>query len=169
MHYWRWKKYGDVRGPQWALDPAGFAAPDLAYAAGLLDGEGWFSIARKRGKSRNMKYVPIVGVSMCDPGALEFMVELFGSRLYLKKRKPDENWRDVWKWEIESQRAVDVARMTLPYLRVKRAQALALLALYDERDWSIGRRDILPPAEEERRMALKELMHELNRRGRRGD
>ena len=92
---------------------------DLAYMAGIFDGEGCISIF-KYDASHSYSY----GLDVCIGMANKYMPELFylnfGGRLYGYQPK---RGKYVWYWHIHSFEAGDFLETVLSYLRLKRNEA----------------------------------------------
>lgn len=96
---------------------------ELAYIAGLLDGEGTFDKAGK-----GIIFHPRVRMSSTDSETIIWLHDLFGGGLYPVKsqrltHKPQLNWT------LGGRPAIDLLRSLLPYLRNKHRQAEILIDL----------------------------------------
>ena len=106
-----------------AWDYSGIPATDLAYAAGVIDGEGCIRINRSpygSHETRPTNYNLVVSVLTCDRVLPAFLHSLFGGsfRDYRFKSK-----RLHVHWSVRSAHAEAVLRALLPYLKLKREQA----------------------------------------------
>lgn len=92
------------------------APTNLAYMAGLIDGEGSITLM-KCGKY----YGSRLGVHMTDHAVVEWLADVTGvGRVRLSRR---EGKSDIYKWEIFSRQAYAVLSAILPYLKSKKPQA----------------------------------------------
>ena len=99
-------------------------ATELAYIAGIIDGEGFITIRRER--HINDRYSLHVGAGNTDRPLLEWLQASFGGKLVFSP-KP-EGYKDFFQWAIVSRSANNFLILILPYLRIKKDQAeLALL------------------------------------------
>jgi hypothetical protein len=90
---------------------------EVAYCAGLVDGEGTIGINRMRKASSGKYYSRLhVKVTMLDPEGVDALYETFGGSL-----KQYSN--GYFTWYLFGTKAADVIEELLPYLRVKRQQA----------------------------------------------
>jgi hypothetical protein len=108
---------------------------DLAYIAGLLDGEAYIGIKRVttlRNGRVNPAYHPRIQVRMVDEPAIAFLAETLGGTYY-KERAAHDNRRTLYCYAASDKLAIGVLESVLPYLRVKREVALAVLSLHDLR------------------------------------
>lgn len=94
---------------------------DLAWAAGILDGEGYVSI--RRGTGRNLAFLQ-VGVNITSPEVVKRLRQVFQRGCVSRTTKTKAGKR-VHKWAVVSQDAAAVLRLVLPYLVIleKRRQA----------------------------------------------
>lgn len=98
----------------------------LAYLAGIIDGEGCISLHER--KDRRSCHGQIQ-VQMSNPQAVNLLRDLFGGNFGLWQRPNRPEHADQYKWAATGKRAAVVCETLLPYLRVKKAQALNLIAL----------------------------------------
>lgn len=88
---------------------------DIGWAAGLLDGEGCFTLAR----SKTYRYPRIV-CNMTDKEPLDKLQQLFGGNVHTIKR--NVLYKQAWCWEVSGSRAVGIM-LTLWSLLCPRRQA----------------------------------------------
>ena len=105
---------------------------DIAYCAGLIDGEGYIGIKRDRGYACQERKTPgyhaRIQVRMVDEPAIQFLAESFGGTYY--REKPHANkGRPLYCWQASDKNAEQTLRALLPYLKVKRRSAEAVLEL----------------------------------------
>ena len=99
---------------------------NLAYVAGLIDGEGCIHLDVTKGRW----YQPRVSVGMTEP-ALQLLTSLkdeWGGTLY-RLRKPTQKWAGAWTWHLTGPVAAELLTAIRPFLRLKTAQADAALEL----------------------------------------
>lgn len=107
----------------WELDPL-----DLAYAAGVVDSDGYIGIKRSdyamrvRGDAGQAVYMPRVVVKQVTPQAVELLHGMFGGHLLAAKPSAKKG-RPLHSWHVHSRMAAQTCEALLPYLRIKRAQA----------------------------------------------
>lgn len=94
---------------------------DIAYVAGLFDGEGYVDIysasTSKASKSPSLMLRLII--SQKDGSIMNWLDKNFGGHVRMERRKG--SW--IYRWDIRSQKAKDFLLLILPYLKIKRAQA----------------------------------------------
>lgn len=101
---------------------------ELAYAAGIVDGEGSISLIR----SRPTRFpAPQVSVCSTDRELLEWFKKRFGGTI-VHKRKRQEHHLDAYDWKLIDRNALRFLAMIRPYLTIERkiARADLLLDLY---------------------------------------
>lgn len=99
---------------------------DLAYIAGLFDGEGSIFIARiKNKRSGAIWYRLNVSFSMTDREPVEMLHNIFSLRrktlMYIKGR--ERGYKDVAMWLSTGNVALRFLQCMEPWLRVKKPQA----------------------------------------------
>ena len=131
---------------------------NLAYLAGLVDGEG--SISIKHNKVTNV-YSATISVGMTQTEGLHLLVEMFGGKIredFTSNRKST-----MYRWQLTSK--ADVSRVLealLPYLRVKKDIAVKVLTFYNEGVFLKGGRGTTSVEEQERRKDLYLKVKKLN-------
>ncbi|KKN20113.1 hypothetical protein LCGC14_0938960 [marine sediment metagenome] len=117
---------------------------DLAYLAGLLDGEGYVGIgARVSGKYKSRQLILQVRIGMTDSTVIQWVHKTFGGQIYEHKRLPNKT---MWLWSITQQPAADLLAVINPYLKTKRTQAWLAQEYQAQRTPSTGGK--LVPVEE---------------------
>jgi len=104
-------------------------AQDLAYAAGIIDGEGYIGISTTPGK-RSTGFKAMVAVGMCDPEVVVWLAETFGGSVYCYAPRGTAK-RGTHRWQVTGETAAVFCRLVRPYLRLKHRQA-ELLVRYRE-------------------------------------
>jgi len=95
---------------------------DIAYIAGLFDGEGCIRI-NKNSANRNY-YTLNVSVKMAWEWMPKYLHLAFGGSIHkYKMDKYYPNAKDQWCWNIRGKEATEFLKAILGYLRVKRAEA----------------------------------------------
>ena len=99
---------------------------DLAYTAGLIDGEGCIQIARHNNQKTvdgHPRYVLMIRFNMVSAGILKWLCETYGGSFFPGKKPRNENWRQQWIWSLANRGGEDFLVLLLPYLRIKKAEA----------------------------------------------
>lgn len=102
---------------------------ELAYLAGIMDGEGFFSV-RKRTDS--VRIVNQIGIVNTDLGLLEWIQERFSGKVYPRPPvKGHPTWKMKYEWRIFNRDLDIILPAILPYLVVKAQQAKLVIELRD--------------------------------------
>lgn len=115
---------------------------NLAYVAGLMDGEGSIGFTR----SRNV-VIPRVSITNTDLELLEDLKAAFGGHIQ-KLTRTNDKWKTAYAWVLNNSKAVDFIEKIELWLRVKKEQSWLLYA-WDAirpgygRVWDDAKRDAL--------------------------
>lgn len=100
---------------------------ELAYIGGLMDGDGSFSLTRKKGKKdQSCLYVPLVQYGSLSKQAVEFLKEKLGGSYSLQKshtKKDGSLRRDFYHWRISNAKCISLIDELSPYLEIKKERA----------------------------------------------
>ncbi len=96
--------------------------PFLAWAAGIIDGEGCILI--KEGVALRV----VVNVENTDPRMLIELRLAFGGSIALRKGVSKSKRRPIWQWDISAKKAEAMLTAIRPYLICKGDQADIALA-----------------------------------------
>src|SRR5271166_5923041 len=110
------------------------------YLAGIIDGEGTITICRseyvanrKAEGSRparqynSLGFHATISVKNTDLRLMKWLKSRFGGEYYLDKSKKPSNWKDSYKWYHAAESKQEFLLAILPYLIIKREQALIVL------------------------------------------
>ena len=104
---------------------------DLSYAAGLIDGEGCITLAiYRKGVYRNANITTVcvhVRVSMADAICPVFLYEKFGGKL-LKLKPQKSHFKECLRWEVSGKAAYVFLDLIIPFLKLKKDQAIDALS-----------------------------------------
>jgi len=101
---------------------------DAAYIAGLIDGEGTISLARRHAREQRQAVVSIANTERC---LLEFVAQSVGAGKITRKRIARETHTPSFCYTISNRQALALLRQIVPYLRsYKRERTSILLARY---------------------------------------
>ena len=93
---------------------------DIAYIAGLFDGEG--SISASYGVVSKVNVRVTVQIAMCDREPLDLVASVFGGCVKELKRKT-KTGKSVYQWVLNCRKAADFLEVISPYLRIKGERA----------------------------------------------
>lgn len=108
---------------------SGLLNTDLAYAAGLLDGEGSISIIMAYKKRRTPHHTLCMTVVNTDPRPIRWLLERFSGRMYSRMPGQARRTKTLYDWHISARKAEAFLRAVYPYLIIKREQADIAFAL----------------------------------------
>lgn len=89
------------------------SSTDIAYAAGLIDGEGTVSLKKGR---RGAWRTPILCMSSTSRELVDFMQTTFGGWISVKKTMRRHH-APGWFWELHRDSALDALKALLPHIR----------------------------------------------------
>ena len=142
---------------------------DLAYLAGLIDGEGCFYIGYIKTRSKYVKrnYHSLLKISNNCKEVLEWVHATFGGRttIFNKKRKDHTRNFITHDWYASGYLVRDLSILILPFLKIKKAQAEVMIQMRNTFPQS-GSRGPVQPSQEilDLRSDLCTQMHRLNSR-----
>ena len=136
---------------------------DLAYAAGIIDGEGNIGIYANTSMAGYPRYRLRVRVTNSDEWLIHWLKNNFGGSIGVQQQPEGKNWKPAWYWTISCNTAMNFLVEILPYLRLKKSQAELAIEFQKARRRKLGRRF----SDEERAVAEAQtiLMRSLNKRG----
>lgn len=103
---------------------------DIAYCAGLIDGEGYVAVVNQK-KYGYVYPTPMIAVQMTDFNAIEFLQLTFGQGSVCFPKTAQRHHLQTARWQANSRQAYFVAKLIEPYLLVKKQAAQAIIAHYD--------------------------------------
>lgn len=109
---------------------------DFAWAAGIIDGEGYVTVRTQKDNRNGKPYVhPQITVNMTHEPTILRLREIFGVGSFSKLNIPPQfpTRKQAWRWSAVCRHADVVARKILPYSLTKREEVEAIIAHYDAR------------------------------------
>jgi hypothetical protein len=103
---------------------------DIAYIAGLVDGEGYIGIRKTtvRKDCFNHSYHARIQIRMVDEPAIKFITDTLGGNYY--REKPHcNNGKPLFCYQSSDKKAEHILQTILPYLKVKKRSAETVLQL----------------------------------------
>ena len=130
----------------------------LAYAAGIIDGEGCIGIHRRKGHHVVLQ----VAIHHTSQWLVEwFKMNFGGSVAYFVTKNP--NHKDMWAWHLAPKQALEFLILIRPYLQLKRSHAdLAIQFQSKRKKWGAAEKSQESTILEE---AQRILMQQYNKRG----
>jgi len=140
---------------------------EKAYIAGIIDGEGCVTIAKRNTKRKNgifCFYQCLVIIVNTDKKMLDFIANLYGGWINTNHRLKG-NQKISYKWVCAGDNMRKLLKDTLPYLRIKKKQAKVILQfpLYEHTGW--GWKGGRSKAEKTKQDNLWIRMRKLNHQG----
>ena len=135
---------------------------DLAYIAGLFDADGTIGIKRNTysmrvlGNSTQPTYSERIHIRQVERGGVDLCAEIFGGNIGITQPSTPSG-KPLFNWGKTDMKATQVLRAILPYLRIKRAQALNCLDLRRVKETSKRKRRSHSP----RPIAISDVMESL--------
>ena len=136
---------------------------DLAYIAGLFDGEGCVSYKQyDRKRSNNKKAYPTwsirMEIAMTDRSILHWVHEVLGVGTVNPKRyktKYTVGWKKQWRWRCQHRYAYLVSCALFPYAHVKLDKIQKIIDHYASRDLKIFNNKVVSLDEYKEAMSLE--------------
>lgn len=105
---------------------------DLAYFAGIVDGEGCLTIGTY---ANTKKGTPIwntyLQVSNTDEALIDWIVAVFGCNkvLYTPNQTPKNSRKLVYRWQCTGERLLHLCELILPYIVAKKRQVEIMIEI----------------------------------------
>lgn len=98
---------------------------DLAWLAGIIDGEGSIFIMKQQrsDRERQFNYILRMSVQSTDGIMAQECLKISGEGACFDAPTAKENQSNTYKWQVSGKRAKHVLQNILPFLRVKKEQA----------------------------------------------
>ena len=96
---------------------------NLAYFAGILDGEGSFFKEKNRGKH----YYPTISCEMTDKDVILALKKYFkvGHVNEFPPRK--KHWKTSYRWRVRGASAIEILKVIKKYLSIRRKEKIKVL------------------------------------------
>jgi len=137
-----------------------FSKTTLAYMAGILDGEGHFSIIWHKPHDR---YHGIVGVMNTNLDLLEWIHNVFGGSIYRRITPTDKShWKDRYEWRAGNKTLDFILPPIAPFLIIKKRHAEIMIEFRSTFGLVGGRGNLVTPTVYAKRKRLRENLLILN-------
>lgn len=130
---------------------------DLAYLAGLFDGEGTISCSITETKKGNKALHKQLSIFNTNFTLITWIISRFGGTIHSRKR--NKVWKEEHQVKWSAEDGYWLLRAVLPYLVIKREQAELYLALHETKTTKVTTEI------QEQRELLVARVRELNKRG----
>ena len=138
----------------------------LAYFAGLLDGEGCLRIGTFKNSNSDLRYRAFLQIAMTDRNAINWLSETISNGIYIDKKRKNPISKWCYCWVVNIREGEELLKRALPYLIVKKKQALRFIEFAQTLDWKRTRREPVPNVILNKRKKLYLEMKALNGKGR---
>ena len=106
---------------------------ELAYLAGIVDGEGSIGIGKNKSKPTwKPRFCGYLCVSNTSMPLVEWIADLLGGTIIIQKAQSPLSKKKQYLWKLTAWRAVEVIRAIRPYLIIKARRADAVCELYEK-------------------------------------
>jgi len=144
---------------------------DLAYLAGLIDGEGAICLNRTWDYRKNGEKVPHLTVKLeiglNSQALVKYLKKRYGGFIHTKQK---EGYNNSYHWILSEKKAVPLLRKCFKFLKIKSFHAMQIIAYHHDKTRSKtgGYNGMYkrPKHETEKRLRYWKIMRKLNRKGR---
>jgi len=130
---------------------------DLAYLAGLIDGEGTISCSVNKTKKGFLALQKQLSIFNTNIVLISWITARFSGTVHSRVRS--EKWKEEHQVKWSATEACVILELVLPYLVIKREQAEIFIALHKTKSNSVSKET------HEYRQRLCDRIQELNKRG----
>ena len=113
---------------------------DVAYIAGLFDGEGSVDFKRRKEKRGNVQNI-LMRIEMTDESVLRWVHETLGVGTIRKRNRSPSvkaHWKDRWVYSVRFREAIYVCKLLWPYAQVKLHKIEQIIDHYEPRAQELG-------------------------------
>lgn len=97
-----------------------WAETQLAYLAGIIDGEGTFYIGiTNKGRKFNSR----IYVVNTNEELIKWLKDTFGGLIYKRTSKSNPQWKTRYEWVLDKSAIDTVCHLLIPYLIIKKKHA----------------------------------------------
>jgi predicted metal-dependent hydrolase len=99
-------------------------ATDIAWAAGLFEGEGTWITRTKPNAPKDGKRYAVIALQMCDRDVVERFAAVMGCGKVTVEARSERNPKhsDIWRWTTAKRaECLRIAELLLPYMGERRA------------------------------------------------
>jgi hypothetical protein len=150
-----------------------YTVAQLAYMAGIMDGEGTFYIGNYSGNRLNgdKHYQTIIAIASTDQSLIGWLHNTFGgsTREYTPNQMAKNSRKQVYRWQATSNRLLHICEEIMPYLVIKKRQCEIMIEIrrtFHDLHNIKGRQHVqnLPKGVLELRQSLMEELRSLHSR-----
>jgi hypothetical protein len=114
------------------IDPdKNYLATDLAYMAGIVDGEGSITITDCSRTQGRTFFSTSLGVVSTDKPLIDWIICVFGGHMgsYTPKQTPKNSRKKVYRWQVTGKNLETVLNLIYPYVVIKKREIEVMLAM----------------------------------------
>lgn len=141
-------------------------AVELAYLAGIIDGEGTIGLHERQGIGEKKRWCIRFIVTNTDFRLIQWLIDNFGGNFY-KKTPKVAKWKVSYVWTIyDTKKCYDLIKKIKPYLVLKNEQADVVIKFQDSlMKLEDGYKNGVPEKVYNKRLELVNMCKKLNSRG----
>ena len=136
---------------------------DIAYIAGLFDGEGCVSykqyMQKRKGRKKAYPFWQIrLEIAMTEKSILVWLCEVLGVGTVTEKRyktKYTLGWKKQWRWRCSHRDAFKVCCLIFPYAHIKLDKIQKIIQHYSDRKLTIMNDNVVSLEEYKQLMSLE--------------
>ena len=136
---------------------------DIAYIAGLFDGEGCVSykqyMQKRKGKKKAYPFWQIrLEIAMTEKSILVWLCEVLGVGTVTEKKykiKYTLGWKKQWRWRCSHRDAFKVCCLIFPYAHIKLDKIQKIIQHYSDRKLTIMNDNVVSLEEYKQLMSLE--------------
>lgn len=114
---------------------------DMAYIAGVFDGDGSFSLIKRKNGDRSPLYQAMLQLANANKDLIDFIKDKFGGWIFERKSyigKDGSNRKISYEWKVEKKSVSSVITRLIEFLVVKKDRANYLLRYIQENPFVRG-------------------------------
>lgn len=132
---------------------------ELAYAAGVIDSDGFIGIGETIRESGTPRYTTLLTIVNTSTNLMDWLKDLFGGNVIVR-RSYNNNYKTTYYWRMSDDNAAEVLKQVRPYLVIKTRQAD--LAIKFRQNWKSFRGHDVPAEINKYREDTYYIMQALN-------
>src|SRR3990167_8103103 len=143
---------------------------DLAYIAGLFDGEGSISLAKLGHHiwSKRSDFSLLIRIHNTRKDVLNWVAQVAGGKVYTASNHPPNGFNKVYQWLITGPTGVALLIKLKPFIKIKNRQIDIAIAFQQTKERVGAKRQFrhgVPTEITQKRLALYEQLKITNRKG----
>ena len=99
---------------------------NLAYLAGIVDGEGYFFLEQNRKNYR----IPVLAVEMAEKDVVKAFIDYFGCGNLLLRAPRKAHYKILYRWRVRGRPAIAILKKMYKYFSIRRKKNADILFKY---------------------------------------